>query len=50
MDTPISRLSGGNQRLAALALALAARPEVILWTNRRRDSIRLRAAGEPMPD
>lgn len=29
-DTPISRLSGGNQRLAALALALAARPEVIL--------------------
>ncbi|MCW5559577.1 MAG: ABC transporter ATP-binding protein [Verrucomicrobiae bacterium] len=28
--TPIVRLSGGNQRLAALALALAARPEVIL--------------------
>ena len=29
-DMAISRLSGGNQRLAALALALAARPEVIL--------------------
>jgi len=28
--TPIVRLSGGNQRLAALALALASRPEVIL--------------------
>lgn len=28
--TAIARLSGGNQRLAALALALASRPEVIL--------------------
>lgn len=28
--TPIVRLSGGNQRLAALALALASRPEVLL--------------------
>ena len=30
MDVPIARLSGGNQRLAALALALASRPEVLL--------------------
>jgi ABC-2 type transport system ATP-binding protein len=29
-DAAITRLSGGNQRLAAIALALAARPEVIL--------------------
>jgi len=29
-STPIAKLSGGNQRLAALALALASRPEVIL--------------------
>lgn len=29
-QSPIVRLSGGNQRLAALALALAARPDVIL--------------------
>jgi ABC-2 type transport system ATP-binding protein len=27
---PISRMSGGNQRLAAIALALATRPEVVL--------------------
>lgn len=30
LRTPISRLSGGNQRLAALAVALATRPEVLL--------------------
>lgn len=30
LTTPLSRLSGGNQRLAALSLALAARPEVLL--------------------
>lgn len=29
-DRPISRLSGGNQRLAAIALALATRPEVLV--------------------
>ena len=29
-DQPISRLSGGNQRLAAIALALATRPEVLV--------------------
>jgi ABC-2 type transport system ATP-binding protein len=29
-NTAIARLSGGNQRLAALAMALASRPEVIL--------------------
>jgi ABC-2 type transport system ATP-binding protein len=30
MKVPIARLSGGNQRLAALALAMASRPEVLL--------------------
>lgn len=29
-DQPISRLSGGNQRLAAIALALSSRPEVLI--------------------
>ena len=30
LAVPIARLSGGNQRLAALALAMASRPEVLL--------------------
>lgn len=30
LRTPISRLSGGNQRLAALSVAIATRPEVLL--------------------
>jgi ABC-2 type transport system ATP-binding protein len=30
MDEPLSRLSGGGQRLAALSLAMASRPEVLL--------------------
>lgn len=29
-DRPLGKLSGGNQRLAALAMALAARPEVLI--------------------